>query len=268
MAGGVMALGNIPVKTDSNGYLLVTIGGGDWTPNTITLDNTAKDTVIARATAGALAIYSTGIAGSANAVRLYNSTAASGEYGSTEWNANVLNVGTVTNGGTVRNARLIASGTSVIISPGGSDQYVFNAGGPVKFGGITTVGKGVPSIYAAGSALATTGAIAALCTMTVGAADGDFEVGGHVDVTTATTHNFTMACNYTDPSGTARAATLNFALINGTLTTAVTAANGTVPYSGVSQRIRAKRTTVIAMVVTGTLTTVTFDATANITQYQ
>lgn len=272
MAGGLAAFGNLPLKTDANGYLLVAIGGGNFTPDTITLDNTAKDTVIARATAGNLAIYATGVAGATNAIRLMNgTTTASLEYGALAWAGNFLNVGVVTNGGTARVVRLIspATGASVLLAPNGVDAYAFGTSGATIFGGVTSVGKGVPAIYAAGSALATTGAIAALCTMTVGASDGQFEVGGTVDITTATTHAFTMACAYTDPGGIARSATLSFTLVaGGALVTVMTAANGTVPYMGISQRIRVKRTTVITVLTTGTLTTVTYDATANIAQYQ
>ncbi len=42
MAGGVGALANTQVKTDSNGYLLVTIGGGTVTAMTITTLTTSK----------------------------------------------------------------------------------------------------------------------------------------------------------------------------------------------------------------------------------
>lgn len=272
MSGGLASFANLPLKTDANGYLLVTIGGGNFTPDTITLDNTAKDTVLARATAGNLSVYATGVAGATNAIRLMNGTTqAATEYGELAWVSNFLNVGSVTNGGVGRFVRVISgtTGSSILIAPNGTDAYAFSATGPTIFGGITSVGKGVPSIYAAGSALATTGAIAALCTMTVGAADGVFDVAGTVDVTTATTHNFTMQCAYTDPSGTARSAVLSFQLVaGGTPTTAVTAAAGTVPYMGVPQRIRVKRTTVITVLVTGTITTCTYDATASVAQYQ
>jgi hypothetical protein len=79
-------------------------------------------------------------------------------------------------------------------------------------------------------------------------------------VTTATTHNFTVTCAYTDEGNTARTLTLSFTLVaGGAFTTAVANANGAVPYMGIPQHIRVKANTAITIATTGTFTTVTYN---------
>ncbi len=105
-----------------------------------------------------------------------------------------------------------------------------------------------------------TGAVASVATFTVGAADASFFVSANVLVTTATLHNFTVTCAYTDEGNTARTITMNFALVGGAaLTTAIANATGAVPYQGVPLHIRAKASTAITIASTGTFTTVTYN---------
>jgi hypothetical protein len=302
MAGGVSALGNLPLKTDANGYLLVTISGGAITPttvktNSLTLDVANADIVLWRSAAKTLQVDTDGAGGALTGVNFVGPIAVTGSITATGAGGSFTSAG----GGYTSNAggQFGWSARSIWTSPADGKANLTNNNASAGIGldvttdgtvqirnraqtgaanlsclkitnynSVATVGQGVPSIYSVGSVSATTGTIAALCTMTVGASDGDFEVGGNIAVNTATTHNFTMACLYTDAAGTTRTATLTFALVAGTLTTAVTAANGTVPYMGISQRIHAKKTTVITVLTTGTVTTVNYDATANITQYQ
>ena len=117
-----------------------------------------------------------------------------------------------------------------------------------------------PSLRAKGRATAQTGANASVSTFTVGAADASFEVSANVLVTTATNHNFTVTCAYTDEGNTARTLTLTFGLVaGGVATTAVANANGAVPYHGVPLHIRCKASTAITIATTGTFTTVTYN---------
>lgn len=171
------------------------------------------------------------------------------EYGSMEWNSNFLNIGTVINGGTNRNVRIIAAATSVLLAPGGSDAYVFLAAGPSIFSGLASVARGVPVIVANARFTAQVAAKASVAAFTVGAADGTFEVIANVLVTTATTHAFTVQCTYTDESNTARTITLPFRLVGDTtaLTSSIANGNGTVPYLGVPVMIRAKAATAITI---------------------
>lgn len=272
MSGGVNPLGNLPLKTDANGYLLVTIAGGAITPDTITLDNANRDTVLARAAAGNFAMYATGVAGATNAFRLMNGTNAGAalEYGELAWVSNFLNIGTVTNGGSARPVRIIAANTQILLSPGGSDKYEFRPGGIVQYAGVAAAGLGVPAIYAAGSVVAQTTVAASIATFTP-AADGDFLVSGNVNVTASTTHSFSINCTYTDEGGTARTLVLPVAQLAGSFVASglITNVTGTGPYEGAAMHIRAKQTTAITVGLSaGTFTSVTYNARAQISQVQ
>ena len=129
----------------------------------------------------------------------------------------------------------------------------------VVYNNVTTAGWGIPAIYAAGRATAQTAANASVATYTVGAADGSFQVSANVLVTTATTHNFTVTCTYTDEGNTARTLTFNFSSIAGVLATAIINTGGAVPYQGVPLHIRCKAATAITIKTTGTFTTVTYN---------
>ena len=98
-----------------------------------------------------------------------------------------------------------------------------------------------------------------MATFTVGSADASFMIMANIDVTTATAHNFTMTCAYTDEGGTARTLTLTFAQLAGTLVTAITNVTGAGPYEGVPLIIRCQAATAITLATTGTFTTVTYN---------
>lgn len=102
-------------------------------------------------------------------------------------------------------------------------------------------------------------------TYTNGTADASFIVSANVNVTTSTTHDFTVTVSYTDETTTARVLTLNFSLLDGTITADVDDANGAVPYSGFSVRIRAKAGTSITVATSGTFTTVVYNVEASLT---
>lgn len=128
-----------------------------------------------------------------------------------------------------------------------------------SFNGVTTSGLGVPAIYATGRSTAQTAAVASVSTYTVGAADGSFEISANVLITTSTLHNFTATVAYTDEGNTARTVTLQFSTLAGAFVTAMTNAQGAVPYEGVALHIRAKASTAITIATTGTFTTVTYN---------
>lgn len=135
-----------------------------------------------------------------------------------------------------------------------------------SYNGVTTAGWGVPAIQNAGRVTAQTAANANVGTYAVGASDATFKVSGNILVTASTTHTFTMTCTYTDEGNTARTLTLQFSLTAGTNTTSIANANGAVPYTGLELMIRCKAGTNIVFATTGTFTTVTYNAEANVTQ--
>lgn len=151
---------------------------------------------------------------------------------------------------TVTDAGTVAIRANLNLS--GGQLNVYNA--------VQTQGRGVPAIYGYARATAQSGANASVATYTVGGADHSYLVSANVLVTTATNHNFTVTCTYTDEGNTSRTLTLSFTLVaGGTLVTAVANANGTVPYSGIPQHIRAKAGTAITIATTGTFTTVAYN---------
>lgn len=128
-----------------------------------------------------------------------------------------------------------------------------------NYNAIATAGGGVPAIYGVGRFTAQTAAKASVSSYTVGAADGSFEVSANVLVTTATLHSFTATVTYTDEGNTSRTVTMQFSTIAGAFVTAMTNAQGTVPYEGVPLHIRCKASTSITIATVGTFTTVTYN---------
>lgn len=125
---------------------------------------------------------------------------------------------------------------------------------------VTTAGWGVPAVYAAGRSVAQTAAVASVATYTAGGADGSFEVSANVNVTTATAHNFTVTCAYTDETNAARTLTCGFTQLSGaTFITAITNLTGAGPYESPTYHIRCKASTAITMATTGVFTTVTYN---------
>lgn len=137
-----------------------------------------------------------------------------------------------------------------------------------SYNGITTEGNGVPSIVKAPArTTGATGAVANVATYAVPvASDGSYLVSANVLVTTATLHNFTMTCTYTDEGNTSRTLTLPFSSVAGAVVTAIANAGGAAPYEGVPLHIRAKANTNIVFATTGTFTTVTYNAEAVVQQ--
>lgn len=139
------------------------------------------------------------------------------------------------------------------------------------YGNVAAVGWGVPAIYGSGSIDATTNArSAAVATYTVGAADGVFDVGGNVNVTTSTTHSFSLDVVYTDETNTSRTLVLPVVQLTGSFVASglITNVTGAGPYESAVVRIRAKAATAITIRPSagGTYTAVVYNVQANIMQ--
>lgn len=143
---------------------------------------------------------------------------------------------------------------------------IWMAGKMAKYSYITTVGWGIPAIYGTGRSTAQTAAVATVATYTVGAADGSFIISANVNVTTATTHSFTVTVAYTDETNAPRTLTLAFSNLAGTVLTAITNVTGVGPYEGLPVRIRCKTATSITVATTGTFTSVAYNVEADIMQ--
>ncbi len=123
---------------------------------------------------------------------------------------------------------------------------------------------------ATGRATAQAAANANILTVAVPAADASYIVSANVLITTATTHNFTVTCAYTDEGSTSRTLTFTFSNVGGTLASAIINTGGAVPYEGIPLHIRCKASTniVFATAAGGTYTTVAYIVEANVTQLQ
>lgn len=142
-----------------------------------------------------------------------------------------------------------------------SAQALSIAGKILKIAGISSSGIiGVPLIVATGRSTAQTAAVTSVSTFTVGTSAGSFEVSANVLVTTATAHNFTVTCAYTDEGNTARTLTFGFTQLTGsTFITAITNLTGTGPYESPVFHLRCKASTAITIATKGTFTTVTYN---------
>lgn len=95
---------------------------------------------------------------------------------------------------------------------------------------------------------------------TVPAVDTTFQVSANINVTTATAHNFTVTCTYTDETNTSRVLTFGFTQLTGaTLLSAITNITGAGPYESPMYHIRCKASSTITIQSTGTFTTVTYN---------
>ena len=112
--------------------------------------------------------------------------------------------------------------------------------GMTVYKGTVTQGQGVPAIYGSGRSTSQTTANASVAAYTVGGSDGTFLVSANVNVTAYTSGSVKAQCTYTDESNTAR--TLD-------LTSAISATGAT---AGQCYRIRAKATTAITIITSGT----------------
>lgn len=136
--------------------------------------------------------------------------------------------------------------------------------GSVSFGGAVTTGGALttpgPFIITRGRATAQVAAVTTVATVTVGAADGTFEVSSNISVTTATLHSISVTCTYTDEGNVSRTLTLGFAQLAGaTLITLITNVTSTGPYESMVYHIRAKAGTAITIATTGTFTTIAYN---------
>jgi hypothetical protein len=103
-----------------------------------------------------------------------------------------------------------------------------------------------------------TAAKAVVISATVPSVDTTYIVSTNVLVTTATSHNFTVNCDFTDEGGTARTMNFMFTLTNYIVTTIVNT-DGTYQRMGLPQHIRCKKGTTITIYTTGTFTTVVYN---------
>lgn len=135
----------------------------------------------------------------------------------------------------------------------------------LTYNNITTTGNGIPAIYGTGRFTAQTAAKATVATFTP-TVDASFWVSANILVTTATIHSFTGTVSYTDEGNTARVVTMQFSTLAGAFVTAITNAQGAVPYEGVPLHIRVKANTAVTISTTGTFTTVTYNVEGSIVQ--
>lgn len=155
------------------------------------------------------------------------------------------------------------SGATSWIMPGTS--------GTLALTGTTLASYGItnaPTISSNNRVSAATSAQSSISTITVGAADKSFIVSANINVTTSTTHSFTMTCTYTNESNNSVTLTEAFTQVTGsTLLTAITNITGAGSYEGLPFHIRAKAGSTITWATTGTFTSVTYNAEGIITQY-
>lgn len=132
-----------------------------------------------------------------------------------------------------------------------------------SYNGITTAGQGLVSIPGYGRSTGQTAAVASVATYTVGAADASFEVSANANVTTSTTHSFSLNVTYTDEGNTSRLLVLPVAQLAGSFVTSglITNVTGAGPYESAVIHIRAKAATAITISTSagGTYTTVTYN---------
>ena len=128
-----------------------------------------------------------------------------------------------------------------------------------------TDGAGVVAVREVGRLTDQAAAVAAVTTYTTPAADGSYEITANVQVTSSTTHDFSVIATYTDETGTERVTTLVFQWLNGTTTSVISnAAFGVGPYPSVPLPIRAKASTTITVATTGMFTAVNYHVEAAI----
>ena len=235
-------LGN---EATGNATLSSGIGG------TITLSS--KTTIALNADSGAITITPSGT----NAV--YPATDNANSLGTTanQWSDLFLGEGGVINWD---NGDMTLTQVGNVLTIAGGDLAISEQ--ISSLGGVSSAGTfGVPVVVAVGRSTAQTGAVGSVSTVTVGGSDGTFEISANVNVTTSTTHNFTVDCTYTDEGNTARTLTLGFTQLSGaTFITAITNLTGAGPYESPVYHIRCKAGTAITFATVGVFTTVTYNA--------
>lgn len=111
---------------------------------------------------------------------------------------------------------------------------------------------------------------ASIATYTLDIADASFCVSANCNVTTATTHSFSLNVAYTDESNTARILVLPLTQLAGTFITTglITNVTGVGPYESAVMHIRCKASTAITIQTSsgGTYTAVVYTAEGSIRQ--
>lgn len=186
-----------------------------------------------------------------------------------------LGAGSVNNGGYFKasgastNYALVTDGGNVgfgtvnppaLVSIGSGNLTTIDSTGTfTKYNSETVMGNGVASIQSYQRASNGQTGATSLTAYTVGGADETLEITANINVTTATVHNFSVTCTYTDETNTSRTATLPFSSLTGSILNTITNAGGTGPYEGISVHIRAKASTNVTLATTGTFTTVAYN---------
>ena len=284
--GPLRNFGNTSLRTYGGGDLGVVINGGTITPDTTCWSSTTKDSYITEIGANNPGAYTGGTNCAAGTLRW--------DWNGSRFNVNniplfitggYLKVGTVANAITTTGAINIpnavgiyaenAAGNGILtlaVMSSGNQAQIGDTNTPVSFpskfsayNNVSSAGLGVPATYGYGDvAAAVNVGTASIAAYTVGAADGTFEVGCNILVTTSTTHTFSCDVTYTDEGNTARTMVLPMEGLAGNFITngLITNALGAGPYESAVMTIRAKTETAITVRTSagGTFTTVTYNA--------
>jgi hypothetical protein len=148
-------------------------------------------------------------------------------------------------------------------STGAVQMSISSAGLISKYNSIATSGVGVPTIVGYGrSAPVVAATVSSICTFTP-TADGSFQVGGNMNITTLGSGVIQLQVAYTDETGASRSEVLPLSASGGT---SVTAANTGQVFASLARVIRAKGGTSITLKTTGTVTGCTYNTEAYIIQ--
>lgn len=277
-----MPLANLPVKTDANGYLLVTMNGGTATPDVIKLDGTNRDIVFWRPSTKTLQIDTDGAGGALTDIFLTGRVQVSGNLFISAANTIIWGGGsktalfpgsgagtdgllTVSNAAATAGFNLDATtdGTAWVKTRANADTATLKAntfaatGKFTTYNNVATAGQGLPSIYAESRVNAQVTAATTAASYTVGAADESLLLWGNVLISTHGSETFNLVYDYTDESNTARTAAV-MALAN-TAGSMVIACSTAGPFAAHAFQIRAKSGTTVAIRTTGTFTGGTYN---------
>lgn len=239
-----------PVAVDSSGNIKVKFTGNINNPTIVgNLTFSPGDVVLRRSAAKTLTVDTDGAGGLLTAISL----------DATQVNINGL---LASSGG---NLTLQGQGVNNLVIGGG--LVAFNNSKVSAYNGVTSAGWGVPAIYAAANITAQS-SNATITSYVNGAADGDFEVSGQVNVTVSTVTSTTLTVTYTDVSNTTRTMILPIQQLAGSFI-AAGAITGVGSWESPVMHIRAKASTTITILTSaGTFTGVTYSASGVIRQLQ
>lgn len=145
------------------------------------------------------------------------------------------------------------------------------AGSITSYNAVATAGQGVEVVRAqATTGTVTNSGTASIATWTPGAADVEVEVSARVNITTSTTHSFSIDVTYTDVANNARTRVLPMYPISGNQLTNSLMTNtvGVGDFASATMRIGVKASTAITVRTSagGTFTTVVYTASGTIKQ--